>query len=181
MLAGQGVSAKAPKHAREGACAPQKLRRPRGHASAGDTPKVLTHSRPALSALRLAPSRSLASLRLRSRGGSRHYTASQNSCIVNGLRWIGFCYLSFKSLRLRGGHAFPAFTAARFASRMATICRACDLVSSRRLARPPQIRARTAQRAVATTACSLDSGKGSCRLQTRFVHFRTSGEAKLRK
>jgi hypothetical protein len=41
-------------------------------------------------------------------------------------------------LRSRGGHDFPALIAARFISRIATICRACDLVSSRRLARPPR-------------------------------------------
>ena len=32
------------------------------------------------------------------------------------------CYLSFNSLRSRGGHGFPAFNAARLASRIATIC-----------------------------------------------------------
>jgi len=30
--------------------------------------------------------------------------------------------VSFNDLRLRGGHAFPAFNAARLASRIATIC-----------------------------------------------------------
>jgi len=41
-------------------------------------------------------------------------------------------------LRLRGGHGLPALIAARFVSRIATICRACDLVSSRRLTSPPR-------------------------------------------
>ncbi len=50
-----------------------------------------------------------------------------------------FCYVSFRSLRLRGGHAFPALIAARLASRIATICFACERVSSRRLARPPRL------------------------------------------
>ena len=68
----------------------------------------------------------------------RHYTASRNSCIVSGLRWIRFCYLSFNSLWSRGGHAFPALIAARLASRIATICFACERVSSRRLAKPPR-------------------------------------------
>jgi hypothetical protein len=45
---------------------------------------------------------------------------------------------SFRSRRSRGGHAFPAFSAARFASRIATILFACARVSSRRLARPPR-------------------------------------------
>jgi len=49
------------------------------------------------------------------------------------------CYLSFKSLRLRGGHGLPAVIAARFNSRIATIFRACDLVNSRRLVRPPRL------------------------------------------
>ena len=39
------------------------------------------------------------------------------------------CYLSSKSLRLRGGHGLPALIAARFNSRIATICRPCDLVN----------------------------------------------------
>jgi len=47
--------------------------------------------------------------------------------------------VSFNDLRLRGGHAFPAFIAARFASRIATICFACERVSSRRLAKPPPL------------------------------------------
>src|SRR6267378_812421 len=54
--------------------------------------------------------------------------AAQVSCIVSGLRWIRFRYLSFNSLRSRGGHGFPAFTAARLASRIATICFACTRV-----------------------------------------------------
>ena len=64
---------------------------------------------------------------------------AQVSCIVSGLRWIRFRYLSFNSLRSRGGHGFPAFTAARLASRIATICFACARVSSRRLASPPRL------------------------------------------
>jgi DEAD/DEAH box helicase len=43
-----------------------------------------------------------------------------------------------RSRGLVGGQALPAFKAARLASRIATIWRACDLVSSRRLARPPR-------------------------------------------
>ena len=46
-------------------------------------------------------------------------------------------YESFSSLRSRGGQGLPAFVAARLASRIATICLACDLVSSRRLPMPP--------------------------------------------
>ena len=65
--------------------------------------------------------------------------AAQISCIVSGLRWIRFRYLSFNSLRSRGGHGLPAFTAARLASRIATICFACARVSSRRLASPPRL------------------------------------------
>src|SRR5438477_1388513 len=45
---------------------------------------------------------------------------------------------SDSNLRLRGGHDLPAFNAARFISRIATICRACDLLSSRRLTLPPR-------------------------------------------
>jgi len=45
---------------------------------------------------------------------------------------------SLSSLRSRGGHGFPAFNAARLASRIATIFFACERVSSRRLARPPR-------------------------------------------
>lgn len=41
-------------------------------------------------------------------------------------RWV---YESFISLRSRGGQALPAFNAARLASRIVTICLACDLVS----------------------------------------------------
>jgi hypothetical protein len=48
------------------------------------------------------------------------------------------CYESLSALRLGGGHGFPSFNAACFASRMATICFACERVSSRRLARPPR-------------------------------------------
>jgi hypothetical protein len=48
-------------------------------------------------------------------------------------------YLSLNSLLSRGGHAFPAFNAARFASRIATICFACERVSLRRLASPPRL------------------------------------------
>src|SRR5712671_4725430 len=33
--------------------------------------------------------------------------AAQVSCIVSGLRWIRFRYLSFNSLRSRGGHGLP--------------------------------------------------------------------------
>src|SRR6266481_2824070 len=47
-------------------------------------------------------------------------------------------YESVSNLRLRGGHGLPALIAARFISRMATIFRACDLVSSRRLVSPPR-------------------------------------------
>ena len=65
--------------------------------------------------------------------------SAQISCIVSGLRWIRFRYLSFNSLLSRGGHGFPAFTAARLASRIATICFACARVSSRRLASPPRL------------------------------------------
>jgi len=49
-----------------------------------------------------------------------------------------FCYPSFNSLWSREGHAFPALIAARLASRIATICFACERVSSRRLAKPPR-------------------------------------------
>jgi hypothetical protein len=63
----------------------------------------------------------------------------RQSYIISGLRWIRFCYLSFNSFRSRGGHAFPALIAARFASRIATICLACERVSSRRLASPPRL------------------------------------------
>ena len=52
--------------------------------------------------------------------------------------WITIGYLSFNSLRSRGGHAFPALIAARFTSRIAAICFACERVSSRRLVRPPR-------------------------------------------
>ena len=45
---------------------------------------------------------------------------------------------SLSSLRSRGGHCFPVRWAARLASRIATICFACDRVSSRRLASPPR-------------------------------------------
>src|SRR5207249_9456966 len=64
------------------------------------------------------------------------------SSIVSGLRWrIGTLVFqkSFSCLRLRGGHGLPALIAARFASRIATICRVCDLVSSRRLTSPPRL------------------------------------------
>jgi hypothetical protein len=64
--------------------------------------------------------------------------ALRRSCIISGLRFIRSAYESFGSLRLRGGHGFPCLSAARFISRIATIWRACDLVSSRRLARPPR-------------------------------------------
>jgi len=40
-------------------------------------------------------------------------------------------------LASRGGQDLPARSAARFISRIATIWRACDLLSSRRLALPP--------------------------------------------
>ena len=43
------------------------------------------------------------------------------------------------NLRLRGGHGLPALIAARFISRIATICFACERVSSRRLAKPPRL------------------------------------------
>src|SRR5438093_3795160 len=59
--------------------------------------------------------------------------------IVSRLRCIRICYLSFNSLRSRGGHGFPALSAARLASRIATICFACERVSSRRLASPPRL------------------------------------------
>jgi hypothetical protein len=66
-------------------------------------------------------------------------TAHQiRSCIVSRLRWIKIPYLSFNSFRSRGGQGLPALITARFNSRIATICRACDLVSPRRLARPPR-------------------------------------------
>ena len=42
--------------------------------------------------------------------------------------------VNLSNLRLRGGHGFPAFNAARLASRIATIFFACARVSSRRLA-----------------------------------------------
>ena len=45
---------------------------------------------------------------------------------------------SLSNLRSRGGHGFPAFNAARLASRIATIFFACARVSSRRLATPPR-------------------------------------------
>jgi hypothetical protein len=44
--------------------------------------------------------------------------------------------VSLTNLRLRGGHGLPSLIAARFISRMATIWRACDLGSSRRLTSP---------------------------------------------
>ena len=50
-----------------------------------------------------------------------------------------FCHVSFSSLRPRGGQDFPALSAARLASRIATICLACERVSSRRLASPPRL------------------------------------------
>jgi hypothetical protein len=50
-----------------------------------------------------------------------------------------FCHVSFSSLRSRGGQDFPALSAARLASRIATICFACERVSSRRLASPPRL------------------------------------------
>jgi hypothetical protein len=40
---------------------------------------------------------------------------------------------------LRGDHGLPGLIAARFISRMAAICRAWDLVSSRRLRRPTSL------------------------------------------
>jgi hypothetical protein len=49
-----------------------------------------------------------------------------------------FFHVSFATFRLRGGHVFPCLSASRFISRIATICRACDLVSSRRLVIPPR-------------------------------------------
>jgi hypothetical protein len=55
---------------------------------------------------------------------------------MNSAQW------SLSRLRSRGslgGHGFPAFTAARLASRVATICLACDFVSSRRPAAPPRL------------------------------------------
>ena len=45
---------------------------------------------------------------------------------------------SLSNLRLRGGQGLPAFKAARFISRIATIFFACARVSSRRLASPPR-------------------------------------------
>jgi hypothetical protein len=69
------------------------------------------------------------------------YTPSgRNPSIVSGLRWIP-TQRSLSCLRSRelvGGQGLPAFKAARLPSRIATIWRACDLVSSRRLARPPR-------------------------------------------
>jgi hypothetical protein len=46
--------------------------------------------------------------------------------------------VNLSNLRLRGGHGLPALIAARFISPDRDICRACDLVSSRRLATPPR-------------------------------------------
>ena len=46
--------------------------------------------------------------------------------------------VNLSNLRLRGGHGLPALNAARLASRIATICLACERVSSRRLATPPR-------------------------------------------
>ena len=64
----------------------------------------------------------------------------RHSSIISGLRWIHSKAdrESLSNLRSRGGHGFPAFTAARLASRIATICFACARVSSRRLATPPR-------------------------------------------
>jgi hypothetical protein len=65
-------------------------------------------------------------------------------------------HVSLSDLRSRGGQGFPAFNAARLASRIAIICRACDLVNSRR---PGQ------------AAALADGSEIVAHVLLRFLHF----------